>query len=330
MNIKILRVGDPHVKPSNIEESDALLAFVAEMAIKHGVDRIELLGDLFHTHAIIRLEVLEFWKVWLKTLSDICEVVVLVGNHDQTGDYNSHSNALSIFQDRTNKNLVIVEYPQVCGPFGYVPYIHSADEFIITTDALVAQGAKVIVCHQTFNGSKYDNGMYAPDGIDPLKVASKLIISGHIHSRQVYETVAGQKMLYPGTARWDTLSDANQIKGIWLYNHDSDGKILSEEMLDTSHVCQPIISLTWAEGDEAPEIKPNSRTTVELVGSSEWISKQKVKLKGKVGIKSKITDKKEAQNRKAGTNLLDFINTLFSTSLSKEDMLGKAKEWGIV
>lgn len=328
--MKILRVGDPHVKVTNIDESDALMNFVNDMALQHRPDRIELLGDLFHNHAVIRLEVLEFWKQWLDTLSEAQELVVLVGNHDQSGDYNSHDNALSIFQKLRKKNLVIVEYPQVRGVFGYLPYIHDKQKFIEATDALVEQGAKTIVCHATFDGSKFDNGMYAPDGVDPTRIASKLIISGHIHALQRYKTIAGQEVIYPGTARWDSLSDANQTKGIWLFEHDADGKIVSEQMIDTSHICQPIISLVWKEGEEAPTVKENSRTTIELVGSSEWISKQKTKLKGKVGIKSKITDKKNSENRSAGGSLHEFMDKLFVTSMNKESLLTKAKEWGIV
>jgi hypothetical protein len=46
--LRILRVGDPHVKVTNIEESERLVEFVAEKAIELKVDRIEILGDLFH------------------------------------------------------------------------------------------------------------------------------------------------------------------------------------------------------------------------------------------------------------------------------------------
>ena len=107
--IRILRLGDPHVRPSNIDESDNLLQFVVDKALEYNVNRIEILGDLFHTHAVLRLEVLDFWSHWLDTLNDICPVYILVGNHDQSGDYNSNSNALKVFSTRHKKNLHIIE-----------------------------------------------------------------------------------------------------------------------------------------------------------------------------------------------------------------------------
>ena len=61
--MKILRVGDPHVKPNNLKEfREALMRFALSEAIARKVDVLEILGDLFDTHSIVRLEVLEFWQ----------------------------------------------------------------------------------------------------------------------------------------------------------------------------------------------------------------------------------------------------------------------------
>lgn len=328
--IKILRVGDPHVKVTNIEESHRLMRFVQEKALEYGVDRIELLGDQFHSHSIVRLEVQDFWNHWLNELGGKFHLVALVGNHDQSGDYHSKLNALAVFHREQKSSMKIVDSPCVIGPFGYVPHVHGNDTFIEMANSLKSQGAKVLICHQTLNGSTYDNGMYAPDGADPELLDYQVIISGHIHTRQQYLTDEGQNVIYPGTARWDTLSDANKQKGIWLYTHDDDGNILGEEMISTDGVCEPIISIEWKEGDEQPVIREGSRTTVELIGTSNWITKQKNSLKGKVGIKSRITDKNRPKTRKNGLNLHDFVQNQFETNIDKNSLLLYAKELGIV
>src|SRR5581483_9288 len=247
--MKILRVGDPHVKVNNIKESEKLLKFIVWLAVEHKVDRIEILGDLFHTHSIIRLEVLRFWEEALIELANVCEVVVLVGNHDQTGDYSSSASALDVFQwiEDSKKNLKIVNIPTINGQFLYVPYIHDSARFVDVVNSLSGL-AKVLVCHQTFKGSKYESGMYTPDGIDVSLLSPQFIhvISGHIHSRQEFGRVK-----YPGTPRWDTTADANQPKGLTIYVHsDSTGEIISEEYISTEGVCSPILQFSVGEGEE--------------------------------------------------------------------------------
>lgn len=323
----ILRVGDPHVKINNLVESEKMMQFAVDTAIARKVDRVELLGDLLHTHAIVRVEILSFWSKWLKALNDQqFSTVVLVGNHDQIGDYSSSQHALSVFKNSDLENITIVDKPMTMGEFAYMPYIHHAEDFYAQSNLLAESGAKVLVCHATFEGSKYDNGMYAPDGFDPDKVLFNMIISGHIHARQRFG-----KVIYPGTAKWDTNSDANEEKGFWLVNHDSEGNIKSEEFIDTSTVCSTIYSIEWKEGSEQPVI-PQGRVTVELIGSSEWIKKQKEILKGKCGIKAKITDKARPERRNVGKGFVDFIGSNFDpiAGVTRDDIMEYMKGLGLV
>lgn len=312
--MKVLRIGDPHVKVSNLEESEKLLSFVLEQAKLHKVDQIEILGDLFHTHAILRLEVLESWNRWLWALSQEVFTLVLVGNHDQSGNHFSDSHALSVFTALNPDKLLIVDRPALINKIGYLPYIHDNAKFIAEANTLVGLGARAIVSHTTYQGSQYENGFYAPDGVDPVSINAPLLISGHIHSRQRFKTSTGQEVIYPGTARWDTSSDANQPKGLWLVEHDTDGMIVKEEFLDTSKVCTPIIAITLTESQDIPAWPAGARVSVELVGSSDWVAKTKTKLKGTCSIKTKITDTKKLESRKSGRSLEDYIKSVYVTS----------------
>lgn len=322
----VLRVGDPHVQPSNIKESYSLLSFVLEIAIKYKVDQIEILGDLLHTHAQIRLEGLEFWDIWLYRLAESFKTIVLVGNHNQIGAYNSTSHSLSVFHDRLGKNPIIISNPILIGIIGYLPYIHNKETFVEKANKLVDEGAKIIVCHQTFNGAKYESGIYAPDGIDLELIKAPLIISGHIHSRQRFN-----KVIYPGTARWLTNADANEQKGLWLVEHDDiTGEIIKEEFVDTSNVCTPIISVKWLEGEEKPNLAENAKNHIELIGSSSWIIKQKQLLKNTCAISTRIMDSKKTRwkPKKSENNLENFIIQQYniSSGLNKEKLLAYMKE----
>lgn len=325
--MKILRVGDPHIRPNNIQEANQLMEFICNIVKNAKVDRLEILGDLFHTHAVVRLEVLEFWDKWLQRFSDIVETVVLVGNHDMGGDYHSDSHALTVFKRIKNEKLKIIDKPTAIGVFGYLPYTHDGAVFVESARRLNGEGSKVLVCHATFSGSQFDNGFYAPEGINPDDIPFEKIISGHIHKEQI---IAGGKVDYPGTAKWDSASDANERKGVWLYEHAVDGTVLNRDMISTEKVVTPIVSFKWVEGEEAPVIPEGAKASVELIGSSDWITKQKSKLKGKVSISSKFTDKKEKAERKAGNSLENFLNNLYVPTMNRDSLLAFAKEIGIV
>jgi DNA repair exonuclease SbcCD nuclease subunit len=330
--MKILRIGDPHIKPTNVEEAEKLMHFVNDTILERQPDRVEIMGDLFHTHSIVRLEVLEFWEGWLDTLTshENIDFYVLRGNHDMASDEEFAPSALLAFKHLKRKNLKICELPRVDGIYAYVSYYKSHEKFIEVSNRCAEQGAKVLICHQTFDGSRYETGIYAPDGIDATKINFNLIISGHIHTHQDMMK-DGKRILYPGTPKWDTAADANEDKGIWLYGHDdATGAILSEELITTHHVVTKIVNMTWVEGMPCEPIPDGCKVTVELVGSSKWIDEQKVALKGKVSLKTKITDRVERKDRNAGKNFADFVANKFTTDLNKVELLRYMRERGIV
>lgn len=352
--MRVLRLGDPHVKPANLEESERLMQFVLDYAMANNVDTIEILGDLFHTHLIIRLEVLEFWKKWLWKFSESFVTIVLVGNHDQSGNHNSKMHALSVFTALNPDKLWIIDLPAVIKGIGYLPYIHNNEEFVKEANTLADLGATFLVSHTTYDGSTYDNGMYAPDGCNSALIDQRLstLLSGHVHTEQTFGRV-----VYPGTARWDTASDANKRKGIWLCSHarssspnregyvspesggskgsrpeEKVGVLLDRTFISTgSGVCTPIISIEWREGEEAPQIPEGAKVSVELIGTSSWISQEKDKLKGQVQIRTQITDTKKPSNRQATASFLDYLEKgFFTTGINKKRLLEFAKEIGLV
>ncbi len=324
--MKILTLGDPHVTVSNLEESERLLQFTFEQAKLNEANRLVILGDTFHTHANVRVEVLEFWDRWLERLNSLNETIVLVGNHDQIGNYSSKSHALSVLNNK-NEFVHIVSSPVSFGVFGFIPYIHDKVEFVKEANRLTEQGAKVLFVHEDLDGAQYENGFFAPDGVKQEDLNCDLIIGGHIHKRSRFG-----KIILPGTARWLTSSDKNEPKGLWLAEFDAEGKIVSEQFLDTSHVCTPIYAYQYKEGEVEPVIPAGSRASVELIGSSEWVSKQKARFKGLASVSSKITDKAKAANRKTGNNLEHFVNKVFEPvgGIKKERMVEFMKELGVL
>jgi DNA repair exonuclease SbcCD nuclease subunit len=275
-----LLIGDPHVRPDNLQESTALIDFAVDRAKELRVDQIVVLGDLFHTHKVIRMDVLDFWTKAVKKLSDVAFTVLLVGNHDQAGDDQSEwkMSALDPLASIPNSLVVSDNWSDRNGAT-FIAHTASEEKF---AKAVAAVNDKVLFCHQTFNGAAYENGFYAKDGFS-LDLISKYqkVVSGHIHKHQEFAN-----LVYPGTPRWDSISDANEKKGLWLM----DGLELS--LIPTDEVCKPIVAFDVSEGDELPEIKDGVRAVVRLTGSSAWLADASKKLKGKARVSVKPTDKK--------------------------------------
>lgn len=309
--MKELLVGDPHVQVTNLKDSERLFEFILATAKKFKVDRITLLGDLYHNHALKRVEVEDFWRLWLKRLSAEFETVVLMGNHDMANQKDPESkDALSVHADPSNPNLIIVTKPTLLGFTLYMPYMDNREEFVKVVNSF--SNINLLICHQVFDGTRYENGFYDPNGIDANLVNIPSIISGHIHMESTYG-----KVWYPGTAKWDTAADANQPKSIWICEYNSS-VILSKTSYSTWGVVTPIVSYVWKEGEDAPVIADNVIASVECIGSAPFIAQAKALLKGKVKLKTKTTDKVIRENRKPSKSIYDFLDKNYKTKVDKD------------
>lgn len=330
--MRILRLGDPHVTVSNLEESEKLMQFVVDTAFSKEIERVEILGDLFDTHAVVRAEVLAFWSKWFGVLCGLhgdlsVETIVLVGNHDQKGSRESESSihALVPFRD-FHDNLKIIENPSLIpcrngNRIAYIPHISGADNFLQAARIIKAcdinNRVTHVVCHQTFLGATYENGIFAEDGIDINQVPFDHIISGHIHKSQKVG-----KCFYPGTARYLKSTDADQKKGFWIFEDHNP-----IEFISTENVVTPMYTIVIKEGEEMPEVSPRAKIVVELHGSSQWISKFKKQLKNKASIRSFPSDRKASKVDSSKLESLEEYLTRFDISpqILKSDIVSYLK-----
>lgn len=322
--MKLVLVGDPHVQVNNLEESKKILS-VAESLSKQHKAKIVLLGDLFHNHSVIRMEVLSFWSNWLQKAN----CLILVGNHDMAGSKELEGKVSALDAFKNLSNVQIVDAPVKAQGIFFVPYMHSSREFEAAVQEAVKNGAKSVICHQTVNGAVYENGFYAPGGIEPSALSGvQTFISGHIHSRQEFTSKEGTKFWYPGTARWLTASDANQKKYISVVDLDENGRltILHEEDMET-HI-EPIRSFVWEEKGielDLELIKNPEKTSVILTGSSDWVKKMKKKLPEGTKVSSKITDRLSQKMNKKNTNesIYSYIDSSYEPILvTKPELKG--------
>jgi DNA repair exonuclease SbcCD nuclease subunit len=264
--MKMIIVGDPHVKSEDIDDCESLLEGVLSTAKETDTTTVLFLGDLFHNHSIVHLTVLSFWQKWFKRfVSEKITVIALKGNHD-FGLSNPDHHALEPFKELA----IIVDHPvdDLCYPQHkalFMPYFgpRRSEDFY----EVVKKNNDIVFCHETFSGAKYDNGFFAPDGFDQDLVNAPYIISGHIHSGS---TLIGKKnkVFYPGSPRWMTASDSNKNKAIYLLNTNSGDVEFTP--FDTSKWCQKIESIEICsvkdlERELGANIKPKARTTTTLI-----------------------------------------------------------------
>lgn len=316
---KLIFVGDPHAQPSNLKDCEKIIELVIETQQKEQASTLVLAGDLFHTHAVLRLEVVNFWKRAATLLSKqgFSKIYALVGNHDMAGDKQTEHkmSALDVLKDIPG--VVVVDRPISNGyNMGFLPYYSDNTKFIEATKEAYELGARILFCHQTFDGSKFDNGFYAPGGVDQnLLPAFDQIVSGHIHTSQ---TIG--KVFYPGTPKWDTLSDANEDKGIWVLSD-------SWKFISIAEKIEPIVSLTINEQTDLDSVKVSKRTTLELEGSSTWIASVSKKLKGSCRLVARPTDAKTRQENTEQS--LDIWHFVEKSSLSCDKILVRSYLEGI-
>lgn len=303
-----LLVGDPHAQVSDLHEMNLLMDFIESTAQKNDVDSIVFLGDLFHNHNILRLEVIDFWQSRLEKLAKIKPVVALVGNHDTRGNVEHEWTLNSLTTLKNIKNVTVVSTPQIIDEWAYIPYTQNSDLFI-STALDMAKTAKILVCHQTFDGSVYDNGMYAPDGIDPsaLSVFDK-VISGHIHKTQMFSNIA-----YVGTPRWMGVADANEDKGIWL----TDGS--SFDIIKTDAVLSKVVQIEMTESSEPPTLDQKNKNYLILKGNSQWITKTAKVFKNIAKIIPKPTDVKINLEKDRCTNFSEYLGEYIKDKNKKVD-----------
>jgi DNA repair exonuclease SbcCD nuclease subunit len=323
MSSKILRVGDPHVQIKNLKESQKIIDFVIGLAIDNNVDRIEFLGDQFHTHAVVRIEVIDFWIRNLRHMGQETgvDIFLLCGNHDQPGskEKEQEMNALIAIKS-AHPRVRVIDFPfnDMSANISYVPYYSDEDAFLAACQRLCDEGSgELLIAHQTFTGAQYENGFFSEEGIDPALVPHNAIISGHIHKSQQVG-----KCFYPGTPKWDTMSDANQPKGIYIFDHDEAGRVVNKEFFSTEFVATPIKSYEIKEGDEFPELNPEARNYVVLEGQSAWISKTKKMFKNIANIKVKPTDRLVKVNKQNSETLGTYLEKEFQPidGVSKEEL----------
>lgn len=295
MSTTVLYVGDPHARLEDLDDCEALVTLIEDIITANRVHRITFLGDQHHTHAIMNVEVMGFWRRSIERLlsnfdQGAPDIYFMLGNHDQPGDASSKSHALLAYVDMPG--VVVIDHPVLVEGVLHLPYMHDRDAFVAAANA---HDSMTLVCHQTFNGAKYENGFYAKDGVDPELVPQKYIISGHIHDPQSFGKVG-----YFGSPRWLTTSDANKDRFLNIVEHDDAGVPVKITPIPTEPALRKIIHLVDSPDKPVDVVfNPRHRYLVDVQGPSSWVDERRGLFVGKAKVRTQRLDKVVARVRES-------------------------------
>lgn len=248
--MKTMIVGDLHSMPSNLEDTGIILDLCKQHAKIHNVEAIIFLGDIFHTHAVVRQEPAHFVKRKVLAMTDLkIPIFLMAGNHDGQSPHSVETNSVRlVFGGMEDEGIFVVDTPEghLYKNFFMVPFIGDNNQFVASCQK---NPDSILVCHQTVAGAYYENKQLAPGGVNQNLLPQKFVIAGHIHMNQQVS-----KVFYPGTPRALTANEYNDSKGLWIF----DSENYSWLMVSTDDLVKRFIRYEVEEGKDWGDFNESS------------------------------------------------------------------------
>jgi DNA repair exonuclease SbcCD nuclease subunit len=206
---KILCIGDPHFKVSNIDEVNIFIERIIKLTEEIKPDFIVMMGDLLDTHEKIHSIPLNKAYEFIDKLRKISITYCIVGNHDyyNNSQFLTQNHWLNGMKEW--KNVVIVDKVELLEINGFkylfCPYVYPGrfKEAIDTMDVDL-NDIDCIYAHQEFYGCKM-GAIVSTEG-DKWDINSPFVISGHIHSNQTPQ----ENIYYPGSSMQHAFGESDR------------------------------------------------------------------------------------------------------------------------
>ena len=199
--MKILCIGDPHIKLDNIKEFGIFIEKLLKTIKENHIKYVILLGDLLHYHDKIFTDCLNLSYKFIEKLREISKIFILVGNHDyiNNSQFLTSNHWLNFLKNSDNVEIIdtvkiinIEQFNFIMCPYVYPGRFQEALNQIEYKENEIS----CIFCHQEFYGCKM--------GAIISEVGDKWdkpinIVSGHIHDNQTITCFNNFSIYYPGT-----------------------------------------------------------------------------------------------------------------------------------
>jgi len=274
--ITCLAIGDPHFKVGNVRETNEMVEKILILARERRPTFIVVLGDILDRHEMIHVSPLERSTKFLKSLSEIAPLYVLIGNHDRPNNSNflttEHPfNALKYWPNTHIVDVGLVDTIQD-KKFVFVPYVPvgrfmEAVQKILDPTSKYAYpkdmlgGVTALFAHQEFRGAKM--GAIISEVGDEWSVDYPPVFSGHIHD---YDELQ-KNIIYMGTPIQHGFGDREDKTISWItYKEDS----FIHERIDLNLTKKIIVHLNTTEVRSYTP-PPNRQVKIIINGTSAEI-----------------------------------------------------------
>ena len=245
---KVLVMGDPHFKISNVKETEAMTESFLAIAREKSPTFIVVLGDVLDRHESIHVSPLTRATKFLAQLTEIAPTFVLIGNHDLKNNRQFLSeehpfSALKYWGER----MTIVDTP-IARTFDnklfvFCPYVPPG-RFVEALNTLNVNGKEIwkeaaeIFAHQEFKNCKM--GPIISDEGDDWDLSYPHVTSGHIHDYQEPQ----YNILYTGTPMQHAFGDTHD-KTVSYLIYENEDRI--HERIDLKLEKKKIVRITAAD-----------------------------------------------------------------------------------
>jgi len=253
--MKVIVIGDPHFKTSDIDECVEMAKSIIETTSKSNPDFIVVLGDTLDRFESIHVSPLRQSTEFLLELTHIAPVYLLIGNHDRPNPKTYQSNEHPFNSLKHWDNMTVIEEARGIEIddcyFIFAPYYYPG-LFAEKVNHLVNDKLTAIFSHQEFRGVNMSGNISTSS--DVVIPSYNLVINGHIHEYQELD-----RLICVGTPRQIAFNESFP-KTISLF--DFNGRLWKQTRL-TLDITQKI-TLTL-NVNEVTKYVPEEKSKVKIV-----------------------------------------------------------------
>lgn len=332
--MKILFIGDPHLKINKLELNVRFLTWLNDLIKDKKPDLVVNLGDTFDTHAVLRSEILNEFIGHVDYVNSLTiPYVYVVGNHDMFKPNDAKYHALRPFKNKSDL-FYIIDEPTDLFDISFVPYQHDLSKFPNNTKA-------ICVAHQTFLGADYGS-IVAPTGVDTATIdGCEIIISGHVHKKQLLKSNSGPDVLYVGSPFSQGASDVDQVKGITIFDTATYDQTFIQCPLPSwkkmSFIISPsnsietihnsiINNIIGSKDNWVLEIEGPKPEVISYLSSNIYLEATKdISIKVKTIFTEKEKRKISIEARSLDSIISDYVSKVYNGTIDKQKLLEAAK-----
>jgi len=204
--IKILVIGDPHFKVSNVRDTDSMVDAICSIALSKPLDIIVVLGDVLDRHEVIHVSPLTRSIKFLSRLQLIAPTYVMMGNHDLRNwrEFLSDEHPFTSLKF-WGPSMTVVDTTTLISIRGqtlvFVPYVAPGRYVEALNFCPGWQSASCIFGHQEIRGAHMGPIISTEGDLWPL--SNPFTVLGHIHDYHELQP----NVLYVGTPIQQSFGD---------------------------------------------------------------------------------------------------------------------------